>query len=312
VKQDRDFFTLINEFLEQRREQHYSEQTLTGNKQVLNQFRKWCKEHTIHYPGKVTQKHIYGYRSYLTFYRKKDGNPLKERTKAHILSALKVFYTWMTKNHFILSDPTSSLIVKRSFHQLPGNILTPKEIARIFEQPDLSTRVGVRDRSILELLYDTGTRCREAVNLTLPDLRFQTSTLFIHRGKGNKDRLVPLGSEARRWLQLYLMDSRPSLVCGYDNNILFLTSRGAPLRPQYLTRLVRQYMRAAKITKKGACHLFRHAMATGMLENGADIRHIQAILGHEKLSTTQIYTKVAIKGLKKVHSQTHPFERESK
>jgi integrase/recombinase XerD len=132
---------------------------------------------------------------------------------------------------------------------------------------------------------------------------------MIRLGKGKKDRMIPVGERAIAWIDRYLEEVRPDLVVGRDPAhlaTLFLTQTGEPFTPNRLTQLVRGYVEAARLGKSGSCHLFRHPMATLMLENGADIRYIQAMLGHEELSTTQIYTQVSIRRLKEIHTATHP------
>jgi integrase/recombinase XerD len=130
--------------------------------------------------------------------------------------------------------------------------------------------------------------------------------LLVRQGKGKKDRMIPIGERAVLWIEKYLADGRPQLVCGRDEGVLFLNRLGEAIRVDSLTTSVRGYIERARIGKAGSCHLFRHTMATLMLENGADIRFIQAMLGHVNLSTTEIYTQVSIKKLKEIHTLTHP------
>ena len=131
---------------------------------------------------------------------------------------------------------------------------------------------------------------------------------MVRQGKNKKDRLLPIGQRALQWIVYYLEHSRPHLLCGTHSHTLFLSNVGGPLEPDSLTEYARRYIDQADIGKRGSCHIFRHTMATLMLENGADIRYIQAMLGHAQLSTTQIYTQVAIKELQRVHSMTHPAD----
>lgn len=181
----------------------------------------------------------------------------------------------------------------------------------VMQQPDTREPLGVRDRAILEVLYSTGIRRMEVLGLSVFDLDAERGTLMVRQGKGRKDRMVPIGKRAIRWLERYLDSIRPSLVVPPDPGNLFLTSMGDEFSPHRLTQLVRDYVISAETGKKGACHLFRHTMATVMLEGGADIRYIQEMLGHAELTTTQIYTQVSIRRLQAVHSATHPAERGS-
>ncbi len=173
-------------------------------------------------------------------------------------------------------------------------------------QPNVADPIGLRDRAILETLYSTGMRRLELINLKLYDLDTERGTILIRQGKGKKDRMVPIGERAIAWLDKYVREARPQIVAEPDDGTVFLTAQGEPFSRDHLTWAVRQHVVAANLGKVGACHLFRHTMATLMHEGGADIRYIQAILGHEDLKTTQIYTQVAIRALKQIHAATHP------
>jgi integrase/recombinase XerD len=162
----------------------------------------------------------------------------------------------------------------------------------------------------METLYSTGIRRAEISNLKIFDVNISNGTVFIKDGKGKKDRIVPIGQRALKWLDKYLQEVRPLLVMEPDDFTLFLFSKGNALSYNTLSLSIRRYRNAAGLTQKGACHLFRHAMATHMLENGADIRFIQQMLGHSKLDTTQIYTQVCIRKLKEIHAAAHPAKME--
>ncbi|MCA9556473.1 MAG: tyrosine-type recombinase/integrase, partial [Myxococcales bacterium] len=180
------------------------------------------------------------------------------------------------------------------------------EAEAVLAQPDVADPLGVRDRAILELLYSTGIRRTELTRLQLFDLDWVRGTLRVREGKGDKERVVPVGERALAWCEKYLREVRPTLLYGKEEGWLFLTRRGDGFTPNGLTKLAGDYVEAAGLGKPGACHLFRHTMATAMLENGADIRYIQEMLGHAQLETTQIYTRVSIHKLKEIHTATHP------
>ena len=190
--------------------------------------------------------------------------------------------------------------------RLPKHVLTQPEVELIINQPDLTTAFGVRDRAILETLYSTGIRRMEIIHLNLYDIDSDRGTLMVRQGKGKKDRMVPVGERALRWMIKYRDEVRPELAMPDDDGTLFLTNLSEAFTRNRMTQLVRDYVNAADIGKSGSCHLFRHTMATLMLENGADIRFIQAMLGHANVSTTQIYTQVSIRQLKEIHTATHP------
>ena len=179
----------------------------------------------------------------------------------------------------------------------------------VLQQPNIADVVGIRDRAILETLYSTGMRRTELLRLKLPEIDRHRGLITIRAGKGKKDRVVPIGERALAWIDKYLNEVRPQFVCEPDDGTVFLTGQGEPFSPNHLSALARVYVEASQIGKNGACHLFRHTMATLMLEHGADIRFIQQMLGHAKLDTTQIYTHVSIRALKEIHSATHPSAR---
>jgi integrase/recombinase XerD len=185
-------------------------------------------------------------------------------------------------------------------------VLSIEEVEALMQQPPTHTSGGVRDRAILELLYSTGIRRSELCKLTLQDTSLTRKTLYVREGKGKKDRLIPIGDRALHWLQRYLNETRPQLLLDIDNTTLFLNDYGDAFRDTKLGDKVKRFMKNAGIDVPGSCHLLRHAMATHMLENGAELRFIQAMLGHSNLSATQMYTHVSIRKLQEVHSATHP------
>jgi integrase/recombinase XerD len=171
---------------------------------------------------------------------------------------------------------------------------------------EIEEPIGLRDRAILEVLYSTGLRRMEMIALKLYDLSLDRGLLLVRQGKGHKDRYVPIGERAIAWLEKYIREGRPLLAVEPDDMSVFVTAQGEPFSRDHLSFAVKERIDAAKLGKTGSCHLFRHTMATLMHENGADIRHIQAMLGHEDIRTTEIYTQVAIRALQKIHAATHP------
>jgi integrase/recombinase XerD len=222
------------------------------------------------------------------------------------LIPLKVWFKWMARNHHILHNPASEVEMPKLGFRLPKAVLTAQEAEQILAQPNIHEPLGLRDRAILETLYSTGMRRQELSNVKIWDVDCERETVMIRQGKGKKDRMIPLGRRAADWLGKYLREARPQLVAEPDDGTLFLTNAGEPLVLGYLTMLVATYVEASGVKKKGACHLWRHTMATLMHEGGADIRFIQAMLGHVDLKATEIYTHVAIRKLQEIHRATHP------
>ncbi|MGN6652106.1 tyrosine-type recombinase/integrase [Trinickia sp.] len=172
--------------------------------------------------------------------------------------------------------------------------------------PDTTTALGVRDRAMLETLYSTGIRRMEIIGLQQRDVDYDRGTLMIRQDKGKKDRITPIGDRALAWVARYRDEVRPELAIAGDDGTLFLTVTGQAFSDNRMTQMVRNCVRAAGPGSIGSCHLFRHAIATQMLENGTDVRFIQAMLGHADIKTTRVYTRVSIRALKDIHSATHP------
>ena len=210
------------------------------------------------------------------------------------------------KQGYLPSSPASELDMPRLGRRLPRQILTAAEAEKVLSQADLTDPIGIRDRAILETFYSTGIRRGELVRLKLYDIGFEKGTLMIREGKGQKDRVVPIGERVLKWVEKYLLDVRPHLVVPPDEGVVFLTYMGVPFHPDALGHEMKKYLLAPGVGKEGACHIFRHTVATLMLDGGADIRYLQEMLGHTKLETTSIYTQVTIDKLKKIHDATHP------
>jgi integrase/recombinase XerD len=219
---------------------------------------------------------------------------------------VRAFFKWLTKQNVLLSNPASELELPRLPKQLPRNVMSASEVEAVLAVPDVTTTLGIRDRAMMEVLYSTGIRRLELVGLAVFDIDHERGTLLVREGKGRKDRMVPIGARALAWVRKYVDEARDELARSASDTTLFLSNMGDAFEPDRVTELVRDYVNAADVGKKGACHMFRHSMATLMLEHGADIRIIQEMLGHSDLSSTQLYAQVSIRHLKAIHEATHP------
>jgi len=304
------FGALCPAFLEHLRVKNYSERTVENRQHYLGVFVSWCGDRGITQPSEVTKPLLERYQRWLYHYRKVNGQPLTFSSQSGHLVPVRAFFKWCARQNHTLYNPASELEMPRLEHRLPKHVLTAAEADRVLNQADVNDPLGLRDRAILETFYSTGMRRLELAELKIYDLDGDRGTIMVRQGKGKKDRMIPIGSRALAWIDRYAAEVRPSLVRQPDDGILFLSNAGDAFSPNRLTQLVRQYVNAADIGKQGACHLFRHTMATLMLENGADVRFIQAMLGHARLDTTQIYTRVSIRKLKEIHSLTHPARLE--
>lgn len=280
--------------------------TVRAQSMAILRFIVWCDERGLTRPQDITRPILERYQRHLYHYRKRNGAPLSVTAQLGLLTPLKAWFKWLARQNHILSNPASDLELPRKPKALPKGILSVAQIEQVINQCDVTTPLGLRNRAMLETLYSTGIRRLELIGLKLYDLNLEQGTLMIRRGKGGKDRLVPIGERACAWIDKYLREVRPELQVGVDDATLFLHDDGRPYKAGRLGDLVKRHLEHAGVRHPGACHLFRHAMATHMLENGADIRYIQLILGHADLATTQIYTQVSLTKLKEIHSATHP------
>lgn len=296
-------------FLEWSASRGYAEQTRLLRENAIRRFIRWCGERSIDRPQDVTRPVLERYRRHLYHYRKENGEPLSFATQQQRLLPLRAFFKWLARENYILGNPASELELPRVHRRLPAHILSREEVEHVMTLTLVhGGDKGIRDRAIVETLYTSGIRRGELVNLKLYDVDLKNGSLFVREGKGKKDRYVPLGARASQWIRRYVEEVRPELVIEPDQGYLFLHEFGEQFEKNRLSDLVKKYLRLAGI-ETGSCHLFRHAMATQMLDNGADIRFIQAILGHAQLTTTEIYTHVTIAKLKEVHALTHPAEQ---
>jgi len=220
------------------------------------------------------------------------------------LTAIRTWFRFLMRENLILYNPASEMELPKREKRLPKHTLTAEEAEQIMNQPDVTTLDGLRDRAMLEVLYSTGIRRAELIGLSLADVNQSAGILAIRQGKGRKDRFVPIGERALLWIDKYIEEARTARDAG--TGPLFTDETGQELDPHRVSRAVKKYITNSGEGKDGRCHLFRHTMATLMLENGADIRFIQQMLGHAHLSTTEIYTHVAIHKLKSIHEATHP------
>jgi integrase/recombinase XerD len=304
---DRDsLYHHLQRFNSWQAEKNYAATTIAARDVYLRYFLLWCEERGLQRPQDITKPIIERYQRYMFLYRKEDGQPLTVRSQHTRVTPIRAFFKWLARQNYILYNPASDLELPRMERRLPKHVLSIKEAESILAMPDLGTATGIRDRAILETLYSTGMRRMELIGLHMHDIDPDRGTVMIRQGKGKKDRMIPIGERALAWVSKYRDDVRPELAISSDDGTLFLTSWGEKFTPNRLTQLVRDHVNAANTGKTGSCHLFRHTMATLMLENGADIRFIQAMLGHADLSTTQIYTQVSIRKLKDIHTATHP------
>jgi len=303
-----EFYPYLLKYNEAMRLRGYSESTLHRRESDIRRFIGWCDERSLNHPNQITKPILERYQRYLYYYRQERNNrPLSPTSQNHYLTSVRQFFKYLTQQNYLLYNPASELVIIKEAVSLPV-VLSVEEVERLIQQPDTNTEKGIRDRAILELFYSTGLRRSELCNLSLQDVSLTRNTVLIRKGKGNKDRLIPVGQRALKWITHYIDKVRDQLLTDIDNDALFLNDYGDAFRDSKLGDKVKRFMVNAGIDVAGSCHLLRHAMATHMLENGAELRYIQAMLGHASVATTQVYTHVSIRQLQNVHDATHPAE----
>lgn len=303
------FYCLLMAHLTWLATHNFSQVTVDKRGLYVRAFALWCLEADLPSPLLITKSILEAFQRHLFRYRKPDGPPLAWSSQHLHLKEVKQFFAWLAKHNHIPFSPASEIELPKQPKTLPKAILSADEVELILQQPDTTTALGLRDRTIFEVLYSTGIRRAEVCSLKIDHIHVDRQVLFVSQGKGQKDRYVPIGLRALLWIARYVEQARDRLAIDPKERTLFLTNDGKPINPDSLTEYGRRYIKAASVEKPGACHIFRHTMATLMHDAGADIRTIQEILGHERLDTTQIYTRVSLKKLLETHQKTHPAER---
>lgn len=303
----RGLHRLVKRHLSWMRMVNFSPRTIRGRFSQLNSFLKWCVDHRLDKPRQVTRRLLEMYQRHVSVVRSAaTGDRISIGSQLGRLVAVRVFFKWLARKRMIQFSPAADMDLPRMERRLPKLVLNHVQVESILALPDLETPLGLRDRAMLEAFYSTGLRRSELIAIKLDELYAERGLLIVNQGKGRKDRVVPIGKRALDWIRRYIMEARPVLVGRKVREHLFLSRVGEALSPTGASILVRDYLDKAGFHVRGACHMFRHSMATAMLENGADIRYIQEMLGHADLKTTQIYTHVNPYKLKEIHEACHP------
>lgn len=295
-------------YLDELRAKGLAATTIRKRAQMLRRFVTYCNDRALDRPADLTVAFCERYARHLsTAVSAATGKRLAIVSQIDRLTTLRDFCRFLASRGVLLFNPALSVDMPKQGRVLPRGVLEAAEVERMMLVPDITDPLGLRNRAMLEVLYSTGMRRGELCALTVPDVDFPGGTIFIREGKGRVDRVVPVGRRALSWVRRYLEDVRPALA-GSDSNTdgLFLSIRGGPLSGVMVTQIMTAIRRAAGIKKKGAVHILRHTAATLMLENGADVRFVQQLLGHADLGTTQRYTHVAIHALRAAHARSHP------
>lgn len=281
--------------------------TVKGAKYGLADLVRFLDNEKVDHVERLTLDILKEYQEDLSFRVSNRGKLLSQRTQGQLLGVVKGFTKYLKESDYLVHDPGEKIKLPRKPKRLPKIILNDVEVRKMMNAPDTHTNRGYRNRIILELLYDTGIRRAEVANITLPDIDLDGGYILIH-GKGNKERVVPLSERVCNLVRNYIIAIRPTFLQGNDLKYLILNRWGKKMDANGVWAVVKRCVTLSKIKKNITTHTFRHTCATHMLQHGAPVRHVQELLGHESLESTQIYTHVTINDLKKIHAKYHPSE----
>lgn len=294
----------MEEFLKEyltilRFEKNLSDNTINSYQNDIKNFLSFCNSNKITDLNDVKPSDISKY------FEQQRSQGKDSSTSARYMSSIKGFFGYLQDNNYIEINPTDKLLSVKKSRKLPA-VLSFEEIEKILGAPDTNDLASLRDKAILELFYSSGLRVSELINLKINDLFFNDEVIRV-LGKGSKERIVPVGSSAIKWVNEYLIKARPSFEKkNKSHHYVFLNKRGSKLSRMWIWKIVNKYAEDAGIKKEIHPHTFRHSFATHLLEGGADLRAVQEMLGHADISTTQIYTHVNREYIKQVHKEHHP------
>jgi integrase/recombinase XerD len=311
----------VDDYLEHLRNRHLVPGTVSGVRYMLDQFFLYCGKDE----REVALADMEGFREYLSKKRKSTGEPFTLERQQRYVRVVAGFLKWLYRQGKILTNPFAELPPIKKPRRIPRGIITHEDVMKLLQQPNLFKPIGFRDRAMMEMLYSTGLRANELCRLMIYDIDFAARTVRVNQGKGRKDRVVPIGKVAAAYALEYLRKVRPVLLARAsswkvrsgrealtDCGVFFLSKVGKQFRSDTIWRIISQYRLKSGQTIKITSHSFRHACAIELLRGGASIRHVQEMLGHSEINTTQIYTRIVPVDLKKAHQRTSPSERRKK
>ncbi len=302
---------LFSRYLQQLESLNFSPRTLEVQRFYFKRFDEFLTETKITDVHTITAARLQDFQRWLFHQPTIKGTARTVGSQNHILCGVKNFFAFLARDGYLARDPAQGLRLSREPDSLPKNVLTTDEARKLIEAPDTQTLTGYRDRVLLEVLYATGVRKQELRNLNVEDVNLEEELLRVNRGKGGKDRVVPLSSIACQYLENYIKAIRPELLKGRQSDKLFISHRdGLPIGVHGIKRLIDKYVRQVRLKKHVTCHLWRHSCATHLLKNNANLRHVQEMLGHKSLATTERYLRLTITDLKEAHRKFHPREQQ--
>ncbi len=305
-----DLADYAEKYLERLQVLNFARRTIEGRRYALFKFFRFLGQMGVSDIAAVTGGLVRDYQAHLHEETNSLGEPVTVGTQNNNLKVAKLFFRFLKEEDYLAQDPSRDVPYAKVPKRLPRVILTRKEMSKLLRAPDTHSLMGYRDRAMLEVFYSTGLRNSELSALKVEDVDTVEGFVRVNLGKGGKDRVVPLGKIASRYVENYVNAVRPHLAKDPANRWLFLSLRGNPMVRGVIAQTVRRCAKKARMGKPVTAHSLRHTCATQMMRNKANLRHIQELLGHACLSTTQVYTSVTIADLKEAHQKYHPRERE--
>jgi integrase/recombinase XerD len=298
-------------FLEQLKRKGYTEATLVSKAYCLNTFFSYLKQRKGAEIESVTETRIRGYVRQRYYHMNAKGKQNIPETRNNEIEVVKQLFSFLTAQEHLATDPSIKVeYIKEPKVQIPKDVMTRKELEKLFKQPDMGTVLGYRDRICMELLYATGMRRRELTGLDVSDINLKEQLIYIRKGKGQKDRMVPVNDTATQYLSHYINYIRPKMMTRKKKpEALILNERGTCLHYQAMGDRLRKHIKTAVLKKHITLHSFRHTCATHLIQRGMPVRQVQELLGHKQLDTTIRYLQLSMKDLQKEYRKSHPRER---
>lgn len=303
-----DFNPLLKAFREHLEIRGRSKLTIKGHLWHLGKFIDYIEQYNLDDIRQIRKHHIEKYRKYRYYRKNKNNSRDSINSQNRHLSSLRFFFIVLKLEGFILDEPTAGLVYAKAPKRLPKSALIDKEVQKVLDCPDTGTVLGFRDRTMLEVLYSTGIRRSELLNLNLEDVDYKGGYLRINQGKGGRDRIVPVGKIACDYLENYIKGIRPVIFRSDKQEALFVSKRGNRLSKNALHEITAKYAKKTDIKKQVTCHTFRRSCATEMIKNQANAVHVKDLLGHTSLQMISVYCDLSIVDLKKAHKKYHPRE----
>ena len=301
---------IVHKYQEYLEIKHIAQRTIANRLWCLDKFLWFLKESNVLTANELTPEVLKSYQKYRHYYENNRGKRDQPITINTHLLAVKSFLRFLAQDNYLPHDLSDYLEYVKEPKRLPGSVLTDAQVKRILDLTDTTTKIGFRDRTILEVLYSTGIRRNELINLKLDDVDYGGGYLRVNQGKGNKDRMVPLGKIACHYVENWIKSVRRLFLNDRPGDYLFLTKTGGPMDGSTVRDIIIKYSAPLKLNYPVTCHTFRRSCATEMIKRNANLMHVKEILGHEDLESTKVYCKLTITDLKKTHQRYHPRERD--